>query len=147
MDALAVEERFEEAALARERLSALSSALHRQRRLRQLVECERMVLVLESGERAELRRGVLWQVWAPRTPERPQALWGPDADPSRAVEMAPESLPGPTEPIGRAIVDELTSVASWLDRYAGRIGLESTDVPLTSALPALPRFEPRRRRG
>jgi hypothetical protein len=96
MLALAEQERFEEAALARDRLRALAEALHRARVDRWLT---RGVLVLGGprGERLELRRGAL--VAAPSWP---------------AAE--PIGSPAPRE---RA--DELSVVRGWLRRHPARV--------------------------
>ena len=147
MERLARAERFEEAALARDRLVALTTALRRQRRFRQLLDCERLVITVETGERAELRRGVLWHMWpAPSTrSDEPMTLWSPDDDPPRRVEMQPEAPPDPVRPVTRELADELTCVASWLDRHATRIGLLDVEGALASPFPAVERFEPRRR--
>ncbi len=146
MHALARAERFEEAASTRDRLAALTAALRRQRRLEQLLDCDRMVLTLDSGERAELRRGVLWRLWRPDSGGG--ALLGDDeAAAGRAVEMRPDRPPEPGRPVGQDLADELTCVASWLDRHARRVRLEHVDGPLVSALPHLPAFRPERRTG
>ena len=134
MEALARDERFEEAAATRERLSALSSALRRQRRMDQLLACERLVLTVDSGERAELRRGVLWQMWEHDADDR--------LVPARAVEMQPEHPPEPGAPVSRELADELACVGAWLDRYAGRVRVEAVEGPMASPLPHLPDFRP-----
>jgi DNA polymerase-3 subunit epsilon len=139
MDALAREERFEEAGATRVRLAALASALRRQRRMDQLLACDRLVLTVDSGERAELRRGVLWQMWAADSGDR--------LLPARPVEMQPDAPPDPAAPVTRELADELSCVGAWLDRHAGRVRVEAVDGPMASALPALPTFEPRRVRS
>lgn len=159
MDRLAAQERYEEAALARDRLAALSSAMRRRRRLEQLLACERALLRLADGQRVELRRGVLWQVWeaepAPTTTTASghvapgtatPGLWHgqPEHGPVRAVEMRPSSLPGPTAAVPKALADELLAVAAWLEQHAGTIVPEHVDGVLASPLPRLPAFSPAR---
>jgi DNA polymerase III subunit epsilon len=139
MDALARDERYEEAAATRERLAALSTALRRQRRMDQLLACDRLVLTVDSGERAELRRGVLWQMWDADAEDR--------LVPARPVEMQPTAPPDPGAPVTRELADELSCVGAWLDRHAGRVRVEAVDGPMASAFPALPSFEPRRARA
>jgi DNA polymerase-3 subunit epsilon len=144
MEALAADERFEEAALTRERLANLSTALRRQRRTAALVQCERIVVGLDGGGAAELRHGVLWRMW-PAEPGEGEAtpLWAARSDEAgRDVEMRPESLPVPDVPLPREFADELTCVASWLHRHADRIRLESADGELSSPLPRLDEFQP-----
>ena len=149
MAALARDERFEEAALTRGRLEALTGALRRQRRMEQLLGCERLVVTVESGERAELRRGVLWRMWEAARAGGAHELWdgsAPDGGcvPVRAVEMQPDAPPDPDLPVTRELADELTCVGAWLDRYAGRIRVEVVEGPMASAFPRLPDFQPRR---
>lgn len=150
MARLAGEERYEEAALTRDRLSALTGALRRQRRIEQLLRCDRLVLTVDSGERAELRRGVLWRMWAPPG-DRPAELWdtlatGGDPPGGRDVEVRPECPPR-AGAVDRELADELACVAAWLDRHAARCRVELVDGVMASPLRALPRFEPARVRS
>ena len=138
MQTLADDERFEEAADTRERLAALASALRRQRRQQQLLACERLVLRVDSGERAELRRGVLWQMWETDADDR--------LVPARAVEMQPDQPPDPSAPVSRDLADELACVGAWLDRHAGKVRIEAVRGPMTSPLPRLPDYQPVSRR-
>ncbi len=132
MEALARDERFEEAALARDRLAALSGALRRRQRVGRLTATPRLVVQVDGGEWAELRHGVLWR------------MWGDRGAPARRVEMPPEDLPRPGEPVSRELDDELACVASWLDRHAASVRLELSDVPLSSPLPRLDDYRPLR---
>ena len=134
MESLAREERFEEAAATRERLAALAGALRRQRRQQQLLSCERLVLRVDSGERAELRHGVLWCMWEPDAQSR--------LVPARAVEMQPGSPPDPSVPVSRELADELACVSAWLERHAGRVRIESVHGLMSSPLPRLPDYRP-----
>lgn len=101
MRALAEQQRFEEAALARDRLRALSEALARSRVDAWLVSPENLVLLDDQGRRFRLRRG---------------AFVRRDVD-------APIGDPCPRE---RA--DELAALRGWITRNGPRI--EATDVPL-----------------
>jgi excinuclease UvrABC nuclease subunit len=155
MNTLAAQERFEEATAVRERLSALAGALERQRRFDSLLGCERLLLeVVETGEVLELRRGVLWQTF--RRPEAGREmhsghrnLWGDPLDDcnARQVEMQPEALPCPSSAVSKGLADELSAVASWLDANASAVRLQWVDGELSSRLPQVPRFTPRRPRA
>lgn len=136
MEAMARAERFEDAAAARDRLAALVGALARQRRLDQLLACDRLVVEVDSGELAELRHGVLWQMWPPEREGQLTAV-------ARPVEMRPDHPPTPGVPVGRDVADELSCVASWLDQNAGRVRLNEASGPWASALPRLPEVRPR----
>ena len=138
MDDMARAERFEEAAAARDRLGALITAIGRQRRMDQLLACERLLVRVDSGEVAELRRGVLWQMW----PEGHADQLAPFA---RAVEMQPERPPEPGRPVERDLADELNCVGSWLDQHTSRVQLEHADGQLVSVYPRLPDMRPRQR--
>ncbi|CAN5415786.1 DEDD exonuclease domain-containing protein [soil metagenome] len=145
MHALAATERFEEAADMRDRAAALTSALRRQRRFDALRGAGRVVVELGGRSGAELDHGRLVRAW---TINRTGIVALPlplDLDPS-----APDSLsasPGddpsvPGRPVPKALADELSCVAAWLDKEAGRIRVIHTDRGLSSAYPALPSFEP-----
>jgi DNA polymerase-3 subunit epsilon len=136
MQALADQERYEEAALARDRLSALSSALRRRRRIDRLLSCERLLLELPGGEGVELRRGVLWSTWCR----------GPGGEPitTRMVEMRPETLPEPGAPVPKHLADELLCVAAWMERHASKVRVEHVEGVLAEPLVPLRSFTPAR---
>ncbi len=143
MEALAADERFEEAGAVRDRLEALASTIARQRRFDSLLRCERLVLrIVVTGERIEMRRGILWRIWP--APDRGQDhdLWHgqPDAGLSRQVEMRPEELPSPQEAVAKGLADELTAVAAWLERHSPSVILEWVEGEYSSRIPAVPRF-------
>jgi DNA polymerase III subunit epsilon len=119
MGDMASAQRFEEAALTRDRLAALTRALRRQRLLDRMTGAGRVVVEAPEG-RVELDGGRLLGVAGP----------GP----------APE--PGP---VGRAAVDEVLVVGRWLEdrARAGRLRLLHAEGELASPLPALPTYEPR----
>ena len=131
--ALAVEERFEEAADVRDRAEALSSALRRQRRFELLRRAGRVRLRLPDGSGAELEAGRLLQAWAPGEE--------PDTHPSGAARL---DLEQPLPPLDRQLVDELNCVASWLDRSAHELVLAHCEGELASTLPAVASFTPKR---
>jgi len=99
MDELAAQERYEEAALVRDRLRALAGALERARRDRWLVRAGALELETHDGVRLRFDRGALTR-----------------AGEGCARQEDPLSLPCPRE---RA--DELTAVRGWLARHRVRV--------------------------
>lgn len=139
MESLADAERYEGAAVARDRAAALAGALRRQRRFDRLRAAGRIVLELPGGGGAEVSRGRLVRSWGE---SKASDGVGPFAGQLALdlVEIPPRDGPLPTE-----MADELTYVASWLDRYAGNVRLVEVDGSFTSPLPALPSFAARER--
>lgn len=144
MRELAAAHRFEEAADMRERASALSLALRRQRRHEALRQAGcLMVEVVGSG--AELRHGRLVRSWvvdrqgAVAEVALPLDLDSVAPDRSAADDGASDSA------LPRALADELSCVAAWLDREAAALRVLHCDGGLTSQYPGLPSFEPTRR--
>ncbi len=143
MNLLASTERFEEAALTRDRLASLSRTLRRRQTLEWLATSGRMTIAVDGGIVA-LDDGRLC-IGDP-------ALDLTDSSPDTDTETETESgAPDPTAGLlDRRVVDELMIVARWLDREttAGRARL--LDV---SGAPASPRagawraYEPVSRRG
>ncbi len=101
MTELAAQERFEEAALARDRLRALAETLQRARQEAWLVNAGAMVLVTRDGARIRLR----------------------GASVHRGGDVDPIPLPCP-----RDRADELTAVRSWIARRRD-LRIEEVDVP------------------
>jgi DNA polymerase-3 subunit epsilon len=152
MVALAADERFEEAADVRDRADALSSALRRQRRFDGLRRSGRVVLELPGGGGAELHGGELVRTWrkadAVSAFEVSLPFTGACAVPAASRVVDPRSGSGAeSSPVACDLADELTCVAAWLDRYAHRVRLVVCDGSLSSALPPLPSFTPRRPRA
>ncbi|MGI9022294.1 MAG: DEDD exonuclease domain-containing protein [Acidimicrobiales bacterium] len=136
MTALAEAERFEDAAVARDRAEALARALHRQRLFDRLRRAGRVELELPDTLRG------------PARPPRRLVLAGGrlvDAAGSDTLDLWPEHA-GDTGrvPLARHLVDELACVASWLDAEAHRVRLVHCDGELSSVLPPIPRFTPAR---
>jgi DNA polymerase-3 subunit epsilon len=127
MDALAVAERYEEAADMRDRAAALSSALARQRRVDALRGAGVVRLAFRRGGGAEVHNGVLVRTWADEQPVLPLAS-GPEPPPS-------------DQPLPLALADEVGCIAGWLDAEAGRVRLEHCDGGLASRVGALPSFQ------
>ena len=134
---LAAEERFEEAAATRDRLTAYTDALQRQR----LLDRQRSTTLLEIedavGNRFEFRRGQLVRHWAPVADGDATRLDG--MDPGRAIEAQPTD-PGPPEagPLDAELTDELLLMARWLDRNAGRIRVNHVEGELSSPVRPVP---------
>ena len=95
MEALAADERFEEAALARDRLRSIAESLWRLRIDRWLT-AGRLVLVGPRGERLELIEGAL----------------------ARGGEPAPAPIGSPAP---RERADELAAIRSWITRHPARV--------------------------
>lgn len=125
MRRLADEQRFEEAAATRERLSSLARALRRGRLVEQLRGAERVVLDAPGG-RVVLERGRLLLTGGPGAPAPPRA---------------PQACSGPAR---RDEIDELMLVGRWLERSAGRVRVVAVEGELASRLPAVSRYEPAR---
>ena len=122
MRVLAAAQRYEEAAAVRERAAALSRALMRQRRLDALRRAGRLTLTIDGESTAVLDRGRLLASWD-------------------GGLLDPVPLDGP---LPRELIDELTTVASYLDAKAARLRLVESEGELAWPLPRLPRYEPRK---
>jgi DNA polymerase-3 subunit epsilon len=132
---LATEERFEEAADVRDRASALARAINRQRKFDQLRRAGNIHIDLGPLGGVALDHGRL------------QSAWGEGELPSLGLPTATDQFfrsDEPLAPLGRELADELGCIASWLDKNAPDLTLDHCDGELTSALPALPSFAPRK---
>lgn len=118
-------ERFEEAAAARDRLTALTRALRRQRLVDQLRAAGRITLATATGS-VVLEHGRLVLEGGPG-----------------AIDLA-DAPPPPPGPPARDEIDELLVVGRWIEQTAANVRLVGTDGVLASALPGLPRYEPAR---
>jgi DNA polymerase-3 subunit epsilon len=124
MERLAGEERYEEAALTRDRLAALARALGRRRLVERWRAVPRLVVDTGSGT-IELRHG--------------RAVLGDTPTSVPLAETAPGAVCSAEE------VDELVLTGRWLDRSAPKLRILEADGVLASALPALPSYEARAR--
>ncbi|MBU6330604.1 MAG: GIY-YIG nuclease family protein, partial [Acidobacteria bacterium] len=148
---LAAEERFEEAADVRDRADALSSALRRQRRFDRLRRADHLRIALPDGSGAELRAGRLVRAWGPGDPQS-GATSLPFGDHVDRLEIPapPERLRSGSDvqsampPLGRELADEFSCVAAWLDRNAEDLTITHCEGELSSVLPAVRSFSPRR---
>ncbi|HMQ27860.1 MAG TPA: GIY-YIG nuclease family protein, partial [Acidimicrobiales bacterium] len=152
MEALALAERYEEAADVRDRAAALARVLARQRRLDALRRAGRVRLELPGAGGVELRHGRLVRSWGPTPAAGDGATLalpfpeGPGDDGPDGGDGLLSPGPGPAlgEPVPRHEVDELVCVARWLDAKAGRVRLVHSDGGLASPLPDLPSYVPTR---
>ena len=111
MAELAATQRFEEAALVRDRLSALVTAVRR----RQLTQA------LLAGGRCVVRRGgVSWVIDRGRLVDVTVV-----GEVGRSLPVDPPDPPDEGRPLGRSHVDEALCLAKYFDRHAGRIEVTS----------------------
>ena len=131
MRAMSEARRFEEAADARDRASALSRAIARQRRLESLVLAGRLEVELDGGDGggAVIEHGRLVATWTGGA-DRPLEL--PFETPSASGAL----------PLAREDVDEVAVVAAWLEARAGRLRIVSCDGGWSSPVARVPRVEP-----
>ena len=150
MAALALAERYEEAADVRDRAAALAKALARQRRLDTLRRSGSVRVELPGVGGLELAGGRLVRSWADAPdPSGDAVLALPFPAPAPAAPAAGGGAlvsPGPGlalgEPLPREHADELLCVARWLDAKAARLRLVHSERGLASSLPLLPTYEP-----
>jgi DNA polymerase III subunit epsilon len=111
MTELAASQRFEEAALVRDRLSALLGAVRR----------HHLVEALRSAGRVDVRRrgpsgGIVWIVDRARLVDvRVEGSAG------GALPVDPPEAPRPAGPLGRALVDEALCLARHFDQHAADV--------------------------
>jgi len=161
MTALAGAERFEDAAVTRDRADALARALHRQRRLDRLrragrVEleltshdgrspCAPRRLVLDCGRLVDASDAGTLDLWPERSPERDTETSDTGTGPQPGGPVSePQRSEGERRrvPLPRHLVDELAWVASWLEAEAHRVRLVHCEGELASCLPPIPLFTP-----
>lgn len=107
MGDLAAAQRFEEAALVRDRLAALLAAVHR----------DRLLTALLAGEHCTVRRGdVSWVIDRGRLVDVTIA-----GEVGRALPVDPPEPPAPGRPLRRQQVDEALCLAKYLDKHAPRL--------------------------
>ncbi len=109
---LAAQRRFEEAALVRDRLSALTAALDRTTRVAGLVAMGEHILALPGGVEVVVDRG------------RVMGLPG---------VTGPADVPGPGRPASPAFADEAMVISRWLTRAARRGQQGSQDAASAAA--------------
>lgn len=111
MTGLAAQQRFEEAALVRDRIAALEAAARR----------HRLVESLRAAGRVELRRGgITWTIEAARLVD--VTITG---EVGRALPVTPPDPVASGRPLGRAQVDEAVCLAKFCDKHAERLQVVS----------------------
>jgi DNA polymerase III subunit epsilon len=134
MTVLAAREAFELAASLRDRAATLAACVAEQHRLAWLRRSAQLALEVDGIGGVELRHGLV------------VASWGPDGQlcamdtplsPSAAEEAEAPVVAGP---VPRWLVDEVRSVARWVERHAGRVRILTGDAAPCSPWPAPPRF-------
>jgi DNA polymerase-3 subunit epsilon len=128
MAGYAADQRYEQAAGARDRLEALTRALAEARRAAALATADEIVLARPHPEGREVtvvRRGQLAAVALLPAAERPVPEDpAPDGDPGLARLLAEASAPEVFEgPPPRHLVDEVNLVTRWLEGAAGKAEL------------------------
>jgi len=137
---LSEQERYEEAAELRDRAAALSRALERQRRHDALRGAGELRLELAGGAWAVLDAGILRDAGAAVTVPDPPLAGAPPA-PATADPLDDPGLPG--QPVPRHLVDELATVAAWLDARAAALRVVECQGGLAFRAHRLTTFEPR----
>ncbi len=142
MGALATSERFEQAALVRDRAAALAAVLADQGRLGWLHRSGHVVADVPGIGGVELDGGIVVAAWGTDGQVRPvDTPLATQAEAERDVGMLTDLTPDPhCGPVPRWLVDELRVVSRWLERHAAAVRLEITGPGPTSAWPRPPRF-------
>lgn len=125
---LASQERYEEAAELRHRAAALTRALDRQRRFDALRAAGRVELAVASGAWAVVQGGLL------------EAAGRPATDGRMGLPMGAGGCGGP---LRREHVDEVATIAAWLESRATAVRIVSSEGPLAWPVLRLPSFAPR----
>lgn len=138
LTSLALAQRYEEAANVRDRMQALSQALHRQRRCDQLRSAG--TLVIQRGDvEHEFDHGVLVAV---RTADRlfaPLITGSGPVLPALAPLLDPATpMPNGTGPLNRDLYDELMCVSRFLEAHAEEIRIISCSGDMASSTPPIP---------
>ena len=138
LTSLALAQRYEEAANVRDRMQALSQALHRQRRCDQLRSAG--TLVVQRGDvEHEFDHGVLVAV---RTADRlfaPLITGSGPVLPALAPLLDPATpMPNGTGPLTRDLYDEMMCVSRFLEAHAEEIRIISCSGDMASSTPPIP---------
>jgi len=112
MMSLAGQQRFEEAALVRDRIAALEGAARR----------HQLTSALRQAGSVELRRGdTRWVIDQGRLVDVAIAIAGSSGSIGRALPVDPPDAPEPGRPLGRQHIDEALCLAKFCDRHAERL--------------------------
>lgn len=131
MGRLAATQRYEEAALVRDRLSALLSAVRR----------HQLVAALRAAERCVIRRGdTTWVIDGARLIDTSMS-----GEAGRALPVDPPAAPAVGHPLDRRQIDEALCLAKYFDKHAHRVevtqcsGLWLFPIPTSDEMPRLTR--------
>ncbi|GAC1309009.1 MAG: DEDD exonuclease domain-containing protein [Acidimicrobiales bacterium] len=133
---LAGEQRYEEAADLRDRAAALARALERQGRHDALRLAGRLHLRVPGGGWAIVEGGVLHRAGSDREGPEPLPLW----------EDGPAPTP-PSQPLARELVDEVATIAAWIDARAAAVTVVDCEGGLAWPVQRLRSFEARQPSG
>lgn len=136
MQRLAAEERFEEAAEMRDRMSVLAESLRRQRQLTMLREARVIKLSKLGRGGMHIVDGQLVDSWGPE----PQQL---ELTPTQCMGLslqAPRPLSS-SELLPLELVDEMLHLGRWLEKNALAITIGQVDGELASIATQLPNFK------
>ncbi len=129
MSRLAAAQRYEEAALVRDRLAALLGAIRR----------HRLVAALRSAERCVVRRGdTTWVIDQARLIDT--SISG---ELSKALPVDPPDAPTAGQPVDRRQIDEALCLAKYFDKHAHRLQIVSCSgdwrfpIPIRDDMPRL----------
>jgi DNA polymerase-3 subunit epsilon len=130
---LAATQRYEEAAMVRDRLSALLGAVRR----------DRLVHALRAAGRVVVRRGdASWTVDDGRLVDVTMT-----GTAGRALPVDPPDPPSPGRPLSRSHVDEAMCLARYFDQHATRLHVESCTGSWLFPVDAVAEVTRLRRRG
>ena len=131
MGRLAATQRYEEAALVRDRLSALLSAVRR----------HQLVAALRAAERCVIRRGdTTWVIDGARLIDT--SISG---EAGRALPVDPPEAPTVGRPVDRRLIDEALCLAKYFDKHADRVEITQCSgrwlfpIPTSDEVPRLTR--------
>ena len=111
MSRLAAAQRYEEAAMVRDRLSALLGAVRRQQ----------LVSALRGAQRCVVRRGTTtWVIDHARLIDTTIS-----GELARALPVDPPEAPSDDRPVDRRQIDEALCLAKYFDKHAGRLEIVS----------------------
>ncbi len=126
MTALALEQRFEEAAWIRDRHQALAKAIERRSRWQTLVAAGRVEAISEDGEHAMVDHGRMVASWQ-------------EGSPPPLIPIAVDETPEAEVPDSTGTAAEVDLIWKWLHRPGTRLVQGSLDAP-TVSMPALERL-------
>lgn len=133
---LAGEQRYEEAADLRDRAAALARAFERQGRHDALRHAGRLHLRVGGGGWAIVEGGVLRSAGSDREGPERLPLW----------EDGPEPTP-PSQPLARELVDEVTTIAAWIDARGADVTVVECGEGLAWPVQRLRSFDARQPNG